>query len=622
MHKIIIVFLLGLCGLPAFAAPWNALDDNIVVHKKPEKSLSNLVDKTLLPQLLSRQAPLRYCVEGAADTDRYARLLEKGYTSWFGQTAQIIRRAGRADEFADLLPFLEKPLLFQRQACSRNKSVEESFHLWAEPEWLEQNPGASPEQVRLLLLDSDNVSNACGSSTVANNLACAGMPERFGAHIVVMPFLNPDEKTDWWNSFLHELGHTLGVGEGYKMGDTKNSPFFGTGFREGGIMNARTEQEVSFSCDEADAMVIFMDSLSVPGKPSRRGKTARKFQSFCAHDPVWYSDGRQLKRASRAAGDEGRFTYTTYQSDGSARQFTVLPPDPKGFASSLHLFERIPAAAPAKAGGMKYYSSKDGRKFAVQDLEDPGVKRIFTLKDQKLLGTTFLDTNTPNEVRAVTLLDSKDNKTRLVREENIIRGENESGSFFVWNQQEGIVRKGVLGECSARVAYVFPDWMVMSLVEPDVNRATTILLENAPQGGQRMQVYQTDGNGKLGGGSFWVLNGKVKRLGDLTARDERYLENFSALDTMISGLQAASNTFVARLGKSAAPGEISSKDVLAWSWTAGKLHAQMAVAVKTYLAESPFGVARSQAHKEAFREFSLRFRPSPPIHVAKPARGN
>lgn len=625
MQKTILTFLLGLCGLLVFAAPWAPLDEGSHMHNKPAKSLSNLVDKTLLPQLLARQAPLRYCVEGAAEPDGYASLVEKAYMEWFAKTAQIIRRANRADEFADLLPFLDKPLLFQRQSCARNKQIEDSFHIWADPDLLEQNPASSTEQIRLLLLPPERLSAACNFSAAGSSVACAGAPKQFGAHVVVMPYLSSDGKSAWWSTFLHEVGHTLGVGEGYKLGETKNSPLFGTGFRQGGLMNAQSDEPATFSCDEADALIVFADSVSVPGKPARKGKTARTFQSFCAQDPVWYSDGLVQKREPRSAGDESRFSYTDYHADGTARRFNSFPPDLQGFASSFRLFENLPSAAPSVSGGMTYYPASGGRMLAVQDLEDSGIKRIFTLKDKKLLGASVLEAPGPDGASSVTLLYSKDAKVRRIRKEAIERGTKEDGEpFFVWVQYEGVFKQGAMRDASARVAYIFRDWMVVGLVEPGIQASTTFLLENAPakEGGQRLQVLQMNDDTVLASGSFSLVNGKVKRLGDLSERDGAYLQKLFSLNSMHDELLAASGTAVFGLGKPAAARDISAKDVLAWSWTAGKLHSQASSVVKNYLSGSPFGLERSRANKNAFGEFSLCFRPAPPIHIATPARGN
>ena len=81
MYRIFLSLFLCCVSVPVLAVPWGVLDDNAFVHNKPEGTLAALISKTLLPQLLARQEPLRYCVEGTPSPEAYASLVEQAYTS-------------------------------------------------------------------------------------------------------------------------------------------------------------------------------------------------------------------------------------------------------------------------------------------------------------------------------------------------------------------------------------------------------------------------------------------------------------------------------------------------------------------------------------------------------------
>lgn len=569
------------------------LDDGAYARNKPEKSLSKLLENTLLPQLLSRQEPLRYCVEGTSFPDIYAGLLEKAYSSWFTSTARFIRQTNRQEEFADLLPFLEKPLLFERQSCARNAKIERSFHPYVEQEFWETRFAPRSEQVRLIVLPEESLGVVCAAPEHGSAAACAGVRAVFGAYVVVLPEDYNKDFADWRASLLHEAGHTLGMGEGYAFGAIKNSPFFGTSKRRPGLMSAQMESQQKISCDEADAMIIFADALSVPGKPARTEKTARSFQSFCQDDPVWYVDGRQQKRPARVAGDERRFLQTDFTADGRVKQFLAYTPQKEGFAEAFHLYENVFAVPASQTGGMQYYAQPDGRTVVVEELEEKGYKRIFTLRDKHLLGQTILDVSSPEEVRASTLLDADGGKTRLVRVERVIRQNREDGYgiIFLYLQMEGRVKRGTLEQTSFRAVYAFKDWLMVNLIEPGSSVVTSFLLEKNPAGpGDKMQVYLGDLRQFLTGGSFRVGTSDVKALGELSARDRKYLGTYAAnaAKSMEIELSSAAGSSITQLGKNAAVKPVSVQDVSLWMQKAAELYSKLGRSIQYQLDGSPF----------------------------------
>lgn len=614
---------LFLCGvsLSALADPWGILDGNSFKDKQPKKTLSALISKTFLPQLFARQEPLRYCVEGSPNPEEYASLLEQAYTSWFTSTAQIIRKANRTEEFADLLPFLEKPLLFKRQACSENKIVNDWFHPYAEDDFVEKNFSARREQLRLIIVPPEAIKYVCLSEEYAEAVACAVLPELAGSYIVLMSQNKDSDSAQWYFSLLHEVGHTLGMGEGYALGASQNSPFFGTHPRKDTLMDSQTDPVQKFSCDDADAMVVFADSVSVAGKPARTGQTARRFQSFCTEDPIWYEDGRQQNRSARYTGDNHRFLYTSFESDGRVKQFLEYMPQASGFVDSFRLTETFPTQS-YSVGSMKYYPAQDGRIFVAEELfEDHFHKRIFTLRGRHFLGQTVLEQSSADMARASTVLNMGIGKKSLVRVENIFRVTHDRyGVSFVYMLFTGEVKNGKIQHMSARTVYAFKDWMIVSLIEPDVDAANTVLIEkNDGNQGQKIQVYQSNWLDEfVSGGSFVFGEEGWEKKGELSERDKKYLENFASdsVKQMRDDLSSAAGGAEAAQGGNADVRPVSSKQIYAWLENAVKLYSEMESAVKHHLDDSPF----SSDKYNFSAELKTHFRPSFPIQGIKKRR--
>lgn len=592
----------------AWGAPWNSLDENSYVSNKPEKSLSKLVSKTLLPQLLERKEPLRYCIEGTPDPDKYAASVERVYTEWFASTARMIRQAKRSEEFADLLPLLEKPLRFERQACSYNAALSEMFHPNMEETYWETNFASQPEQLRLVVLPKEMIEYVCTGSEHGEIIACAASPTLLGMNVLAMSRVEESDQLEWWSSFLHETGHTLGMGEGYALGAVKNNPFFGSASGRKSVMRGQTKEDQAFSCDDADAVIAFVDASSFPGKPARTGKTARAFKSLCADDPIWFVDGRQQNRPPRATGDASRFVQTSYQADGRVNQFSVFKPLAKGFSSAFRLHEALGVPS-SVSGDLTSFQAADGRSFAVETLEDSSSKRIFTLRDKYLLGETWLEFSS-DSVQASTTLDVS-KKERLARVEKLQRGNNDKyGTYFVYAIFEGVARDGVLHNSSARIVYVFKDWMIVSEIPAGHTKVTTFLLESNSGGGQRMQVYQGYWDQYLAGGGFAVSLTDIQPIGELSDRDKKYLAGFSSgtEEGMQDELRRATGVPVSQLGKQAVAEDISNQDVAKWVGEALTLHARVGRVLQN---QFDSGLFSSRQKGKAYPEFQTRFRPAP-----------
>lgn len=612
-------FITVLCGacVAVIGAPWNVLDSDAQANRQPTKSLSQAVSNTLLPQLLERRAPLSYCVEGVPKLKKYAALLEKGYTQWASATAQMIRQANRAEEFADLLPFLEKPLLFQQQFCSYNPRIENSFHPFMEETYWDTSYYPQMEQIRLIILPEREVRRVCSGGEYGEAVACTS--SQAGPHVIVMAQLEEADFVSWWSSLMHEIGHTLGMGEGYILGTAKNNPFLGTKPGRRSIMQA--EGSTQFSCDDADAFIVFSDALSIPGKPARTGRTARSFQSLCEDDPIWYVDGLQQNRPPRLGGDDRGFSQTSYRDNGKVERFKQFPPQPKDFYAALRLFDsRLSKTPSSKSGGMTYYAAEDGRTFVVEELEDPSVKRVFTLRGKNLLGQTFLDFSSKDSVQALTSLNLEKNKTRLLRIESIFRRTDnpDYGTYFIYSLFEGVVNDGVLSKASARIAYAYKDWILVSFIEPGDLKTTTVLLEKNPDGsGQRMQVLQIDREQEPVGDNFILTLTDVKRGEPLSARYQKYLNVFasSASESMHSELSGMGKVNVMQFNKKTRVGDVSTKNVSAWASQVLDLHSKMGRAIEYQL---DGGLAPTG--KRALAEFQQLFRPSPHVPSAQPVR--
>ncbi len=187
MKRLLLFSLLCVCGALAVQAkaPWS--QDEYVVSAWEEGSDVNLPDVTLLP-LIVEGKPIRVRVQPDNEltpqaTQYLQEWVTRAYNEWFLRTAQGINLRGRREEFKDILPILERGVTLQ----------------------FVQDPGVR-EDVRITWKDDlELLKQVCECDC----LGCmySATPEE------PMEVIMADGGS--FSTLLHEIGHTLGMGDAY-----------------------------------------------------------------------------------------------------------------------------------------------------------------------------------------------------------------------------------------------------------------------------------------------------------------------------------------------------------------------------------------------------------------------
>ncbi len=262
-------------------APWGILHDF-----KPESSpLKKIISQETIYYYLMGED-----VFSSQEHIAYPSIVSQAINSWFSYSAQQIKNAGREQEFADILPLLNKPVKIAKTS-EQGKS-----------------------DVQLLFTSPDSIAEECGSGS----LGCIV----FNAWILA-PELEQNEETNEnnYNTILdiltHEIGHWYGMADQYYQGAEHNaSVLHSTSDRidkEMGIMDTGKD----LACDDVDGFINLIDYTlaQTNGSYSRRAK--RGWRSFC--DNTLYKNAKVVNRDPYMIGNR-RYDYTA-QGDLKSTQY-------------------------------------------------------------------------------------------------------------------------------------------------------------------------------------------------------------------------------------------------------------------------------------------------------------
>lgn len=278
MHmKWILSFIYVLCAGSIFAAPWGAMADyDSPRPKRPkEQAVRDIVpsenagERYLLKKVLAGQ-PIKVRMEeenGSPETwEAFRDKVQEAYNSWFLYTAKEIQKARREQEFADILPTLEKGIPLQFVSSEEDISVE--------------------------FVDREEISWLCDSKNAGACYVFGGReipviyvpknPKRAG----INPFTQSAGKVFFAN-LTHEIGHSLGFSDQYIMARDSNTHTVYRGENtDKTIMNSRS---LSLTCDDADGVINLID---ITRKNKRGGQ--RGWRSLCKKSTAYYVNGSQL----------------------------------------------------------------------------------------------------------------------------------------------------------------------------------------------------------------------------------------------------------------------------------------------------------------------------------------
>lgn len=265
--KMFFPVLLCVCAASAFAAPWGAAAD--YTEPKPPNTQTRAVgERYLLNKVLAGQ-PLRVYLEvnqGAPKrTDFYTQVIRQSYDQWFSYPAQLIRQSGRADEFKDILPLLDKGIKLQFV-------------------------DAQNADINIYVLPLEAVKAACNLETYGCYARRAqGAPNIFIAEDMLLFKTIGLGRVNTKCTALHEIGHSLGLSDQYEQARSFTShAVYSTDETSKSIMDENSR----LTCDDADGIINLIDISRGRGRGGEFG-----WRSLCANSDVYYINGAPAGKA-------------------------------------------------------------------------------------------------------------------------------------------------------------------------------------------------------------------------------------------------------------------------------------------------------------------------------------
>lgn len=269
IHKLLLTVLSLLPGALVYGAPWGALADFDLPVQPDADAPKTMGERYLLPQILAGK-PVRIFVDapGASDKDyaKYQEILAKSYNKWFTGTADVIRSAKREQEFADIMPLLQKGVNVEFVDHASAADIWAHILPWSEVRWkcgpsaggcYQRREGETPD----LFLPKDHfVLKVLSSGQLGLS--------RVG---------------------LHEVGHSLGLSDQYdKAKDSTSHHRYSSAQSGKGVMSSLKK----FSCDDADGIVNLIDLVR---GVARGGNTGWK--SLCPKSQDYYIRSQSALRS-------------------------------------------------------------------------------------------------------------------------------------------------------------------------------------------------------------------------------------------------------------------------------------------------------------------------------------
>ena len=302
MKKLIISFLCLLFCNPVFA--W-------VFSSEAVKKDTHAI---LLPRLLSGK-PLEVCIhvrhnragrdcKDSACSDVYQStkvLFEKAYNEWFLQLRRAIQQSNRSAEFKDILDMIPGQFSFvylngpqdNYKACTYQEMGYDAF-----------------TKTRLILYPVTALTEIGGHTTGGIYEHTDTNPPLLKFHynyddfgVPGYPLVNGTgpEKPRYgysnrssWSIILHELGHSLGLGDLYAKaaGNSYNSRSFTTShIQPASAASSIMNESLDVDCDDFDGIINLMDHYYGAGKLKDSKRRTKGWVSLCANRNIAYAYG-------------------------------------------------------------------------------------------------------------------------------------------------------------------------------------------------------------------------------------------------------------------------------------------------------------------------------------------
>ena len=273
---------------------------------------------------------------------QYREKIKEAYNNWFLNAAKEIRKSGRTQEFADILPVLDKgiPVEFV----------------------------PSGEDIFVKFEDRQEVPRLCGAVAAPACYLFEGpkiyVSKNPRSQKPVKGLLGPGSGKLMFANLMHEIGHSLGFSDQYAQARFTTHPIYHGDKTDSTVMN----KTVNLTCDDADGMINLIDLTLGKRRGGRVG-----WRSLCRNSKTYYIGGTALGNGPYMMWPKENgnvWMLREYWADGvQGRELSMA------WGKGISLFEPFaevvverdaigrPVLAQGPRGEKVYYSYQYGRKM-------------------------------------------------------------------------------------------------------------------------------------------------------------------------------------------------------------------------------------------------------------------
>ncbi len=258
MKKIIILFAFCFCVISfSNAKPWGVLQRAVSDHEFG-------ADRLLAGK------PISYALRGEF-SQAEKQQIQRAFATWLQQPLQFINANNRKQEFADIVPILQRG-----------------------PALIQEGPDDSTQ----------NLSVESASVPVGD----AGR-YFYDTHLIRIDPNHRESIEEFYSIVLHEIGHYWGLGDQYIAGLYANSPVYSSerNKQDGSIMRAHRDQLAQFSCDDADGLINLLDLRAYQRDGHFPDRARNGWKSLCPNSTQIYKEGQPTQRTQAVARVSTKF---------------------------------------------------------------------------------------------------------------------------------------------------------------------------------------------------------------------------------------------------------------------------------------------------------------------------
>ncbi len=260
--KLFIFFLFFFSALSVAAAQWGITHEYVEPEETSNDEFVWAIDKFLSGQKISYYLEYDFTVNLQMDM-KYTQIVTEAFKIWPAFVRQRIIESGREQEFADIMPLLERGVFLQKVSTG------------------------APFDIKILFKSSSKIPDTCGANAV-------GCFNRYYKR-VTNPALRPNNANEHEviGILVHELGHFYGLADQYREGIGSASVTHSTSDRidgSGSIMSSGYD----LGCDDIDGFINLIDLALFKRQGYYSARAKQGWKSFC--DNTMYKNAKVLNK--------------------------------------------------------------------------------------------------------------------------------------------------------------------------------------------------------------------------------------------------------------------------------------------------------------------------------------